>query len=370
MRDEFPILERCIYLNSCSLGALSRRAEARVGEFYREWHELGAAAWYDRWLGRLGELRARAALLLGAGPGEIALAASTSAALSVLASALDYRRRNEVLVADLDFPTIAYQWMARPDVRVIRVPSDDGATVQLERWADAASDRTAAIATSHVFFATGAIQDLRALADIAHRAGALLIVDAYQSAGQIPVDVRASGVDALVTGPLKWLLGGPGLAYLYVREELARRLRPRIAGWFGAANAFDFDITRCEPHQDARRFELGTPALPAVHTALGGMDLIEQLGIGAIRDRNQALTERLIARCHDAGLQLTMAPRAEERSAIVMIRHAAAAATVTRLAERDIIVDARPGHVRVSPHFYNTEEDVDRFLTELVEAVA
>ena len=365
-RGEFPILARTTYLNSCSLGALSRRAERRLAAFLEEWHTRGASAWYDLWLDRLDELRGRVATMLGADAPEIALAASVSAALTPIASAVDYRHRPKVVCAELDFPTLAYQWMARPGVNVVRVPSDDAATIDLQRWADAVDDRTAILATSHVFFSTGAIQDLRALAEIAHGAGALLLVDAYQSAGQLPVDVRAADVDVLITGPLKWLLGGPGLAYAYVRRELIPELRPRVAGWFAATDPFAFDIQRFEFRTDARRFELGTPALPTVHTALGGQEIIDEIGVAAIRERNRGLTERLVGRIREAGLRTRIADRADARSAIVMIADDDPRGAVARLARAGFIVDARPGHVRISPHFYNTEAEIDR----LMEAIA
>jgi kynureninase len=369
-RDEFPILERMTYLNSCSLGALSRHAERRLGDFQQEWHSYGASAWYETWMGRLAELRGRVGSMLGATDHEVAFSASVSAALSVVGSALDYRRRNRVVCAELDFPTIPYQWMVRPDIDVVLVPSDDGATIDLQRWADAVDDRTAAIATSHVFFTTGAIQDLKGLAEIAHRAGALFIVDAYQSAGQLPVDLRGDHIDVLITGPLKWLMGGPGLAYTAVRRELIDELRPTITGWFGAADQFDFDASRHQFKDDARRFELGTPALHTVHTALGGQEIVDEIGVAAIRQRNQELTERLIRRATDAGFRIRMAPEAHARSAIVMIAadHAGRDPTdaVRHLDQAGIIVDARPGHVRVSPHFYNTAAEVDRVVDELV----
>jgi kynureninase len=368
-RDEFPILERATYLNSCSLGALSHRAERRLDGFQQEWHTHGASAWYETWMGRLTELRGRVGQMLGADDDELAFSASVSAALSVVGSALDYRQRNRIVCAELDFPTIAYQWMVRPDVEVVLVPSDDGATIDLQRWADAVDDRTAAIATSHVFFTTGAIQDLRGLADIARRAGALFIVDAYQSAGQLPVDLRGDDIDVLITGPLKWLMGGPGLAYTAVRRERIADLRPTIAGWFGAADQFDFDIHRHEFKDDARRFELGTPSLHTVHTALGGQEIVDEIGVAAIRRRNQELTERLIARASDADFRIRCAPDADARSAIVMIATDAGqdpADAVRHLHQVGIIVDARPGHVRVSPHFYNTAAEVDRVVDALV----
>lgn len=390
-REEFPILADTTYLNSCSLGALSRRAEQRLRDFRNEWHRYGASAWYETWMGRLAELRSRVEAMIGAGDGDIALSASVSAALAVVASGIDYRRpaggpgpadtagggtgaggaagsgrlRNRVVVGELDFPTLAYQWMARPDVEVVRVPTGDGATIDLERWADAVDERTAVLATSHVFFTTGAIQDLKALADIAHGAGALLLVDAYQSAGQVPIDVAAADVDILITGPLKWLLGGPGLAYTYVRPELRDAIRPTIAGWFGAADQFDFDITSYAPKADGRRFELGTPALHTVHTALGGQAIIDELGVPAIRERNAGLTERLIERTQGAGFTVNAALDADARSAIVMIEHSDPHTAVATLADAGIIVDARPGYVRVSPHFYNTEGEVDRVVDVL-----
>lgn len=365
-RGEFPILTRTTYLNSCSLGALSRRAEERLRDFRNEWHEYGASAWYETWMGRLDELRNGVASMLGADEAEIALAASVSAALAVIASAIDHSAtRNRVLVADLDFPTIAYQWMARPDVEVVRVPSDDGVTIDPQRWADAIDDRTAIVATSHVFFTTGAIQDLPTIARLAHDAGALFLVDAYQSAGQVPIDVAGTGADFLITGPLKWLLGGPGLAYTWVRAELVRSLTPTIAGWWGADDQFAFDIDRLEFKQDARRFELGTPALHTVHTALGGQQIINEIGVPAIRERNRFLTERLIAAARDADFELRVTGDPETRSAIVMIAASDPSAAVDHLADAGIIVDARPGYVRVSPHFYNTEEEVDRVVGEL-----
>lgn len=368
-RAEFPILARSTYLNSCSLGALSRRAQARLAAFEEEWHTHGASAWYEIWLGRLDELRDRVGGMLNAGEDELALAPSTSVALSALASSLDYRKRPRVVVAELDFPTIAYVWMARPDVEVVRVPSDDGVSIDLARWEAAIDERTAAVATSHVFFRTGAIQDIRAIGALAHRSGALMIADAYQSAGQIEVDVKALGVDALTGGPLKWLLGGPGLSYLYVTNALAETLRPTIAGWFGTQQQFAFDIEHYEPRDGARRFELGTPALPTVHTALGGQEIIDEIGVGRIAERNRALTDRVVRRAGEAGLEM-LATKEAERSAIVMIRRPDPAATVKRLAADGIIVDWRPGYVRVSPHFYNTEDEIDATIAAIADEVA
>jgi kynureninase len=364
-RDEFPILSRRTYLNSCSLGALSHRALASIATFHENWHDFGASAWYEIWVGRLNELRSRVAAMLNAEQQDVALCASTSAALATLASSLDYGRRNRVVVAELDFPTVAYQWMVRPGVEVVRVPSSDGITTDPQRIADAIDDRTAVVSVSHVYFTTGAIQQMNAIGDAARRHGALFIVDAYQGAGQVPIDVQAMGADALVTGPLKWLLGGPGLAYLYVREEWWCRLRPQTTGWFAARDQFAFDIHQFDFKDDARRFELGTPALPTVHSALGGQSIIDEISVPAIRQRNSELTEYLLDRLNTAGLRTRCAAAPSERSALVMIHHNNPAAAVARLAEQQIIVDARPGYVRVSPHFYNTHDEVDAFVSAL-----
>lgn len=364
-RDEFPILSKKTYLNSCSLGALSRRAEGRVRQFHDDWHAHGASAWYETWIGRLAELRGRVAGMLNAQEAEIALTHSTSGALSSIASSVDYSRRNKIVIAGLDFPTLAYQWLNRPGIEVVYVPSDDGATVDLQRFADVVDDRTALLATSHVFYATGAIQDLSALAQIAHAEGALFLVDGYQSIGQLPVDLGNVDVDIFVGGPLKWLLGGPGLSYLFVRGGLLETLAPTATGWFGAKDQFAFDNNHFEFKEDARRFEMGTPALHVVHSALGGQEIIDEVTVPGIRARNQHLTEMIIARAHENGLRVRGAAQPENRSAIVMIGMDDPAGAVGYLAERGIIVDWRPGHIRISPHFYNLESEIDLVMAEL-----
>ena len=366
-RAEFPILQRKIYLNSCSLGALSLRAMAYLESFQELWHELGASAWYGPWWEKLEDLRSHVARFLGAAPGQLALLPSTSAALSVIAESVDYGQRNRVVCTELDFPTLAYQWAVKPDVELVVLPSHDGVRVDPEQFAEAVDDRTAFLATSHVLYTTGYIQDLDALADIAHRAGAFFLVDGYQGPGQIPVDLGAGEADFYTTGPLKWLCGGPGLSYLYVRDELVQQLQPRITSWFAARDQFNFDLENFEPHDDARRFELGTPALPTVYTALGGQEIIDELGIETIRDQNRALTEHLVERAQESGFQLTIAPDPADRSAIVMIQYEDPPGAVGYLAQRGIIVDHRPGHVRVSPHFYNTIDEIDQCIETLTE---
>lgn len=368
-RSEFPILERKVYLNSCSLGALSRRSEAYLAEFLERWHTMGASAWYEHWLGRLGVLRSRVESFLGAAPGTVALMPSTSAALAAVAESLPSdrkSRRNRVVCSELDFPTLAYQWASKPGVELVVLRSEDGVGMDPDQFAQAVDERTLLLATSHVFFATGYIQDPACLAAIAHQAGAYCLMDGYHGAGQVSLDLSAAGVDFYTTGPLKWLCGGPGLAYLYVHPDIIPTLRPTIAGWFGAKNAFQFDIRRFEPHDDARRLEMGTPAMATVHTALGGQEILEEVGMEAVGGRNRELSDRLVTLAGDAGFELTTARDPSRRSAIVMIRHPDPPGAVAHLARREIIVDHRPGHVRVSPHFYNSHEDIERLVEALV----
>lgn len=358
-RSEFPIFRDRIYLNTCSLGALGARSRRKVTEFLDVWETRGAAAWYDVWWAALGELRERYARVVGATAPAIALAPSVSAALTVVAESLDYGRRPRVVVTALDFPTVAYQWLAkrRRGVDVVVVESPDGVTVPVEAIARAVDDRTALVATSHVYFTTGAIQDVAAVAAVAHTCGALCLIDAYQSVGQVPVDAPAAGVDFLIAGGLKWLLGGPGIAFLYARAELARTLAPAVAGWFGHRDQFAFNPRVLELHDDARRFELGTPALAAVCAQLGGLDYVDEIGVPVIRAVTAGLAEDLVARARALGLRPKVAERAEDRSAIVMLPAPDPAGAVRDLADAGIVADARPGHVRLSPYFYNVQDD-------------
>jgi selenocysteine lyase/cysteine desulfurase len=358
-RAEFPIFRRAIYLNSCSLGALSTRSRARVDECLDLWESHGAAAWYEIWWGALAELRARYARLIGAAAGSIALHPSTSTALTAVAESLDYRHRPKVVVTSLDFPTLSYQWLARAaeGIEVVVVESTDGIGVPVDALADAIDERTAIVATSHVYFTSGAIQDLRALAEAAHRNGALLLVDGYQAAGQLPVDVGELDVDFYCSGGLKWLLGGPGVAFLYARPALWSTLAPRASGWFAHREQFRFDPRRLELHDDARRLEAGTPPILPVYAQLGGLDILEELGASEIRRRTMALAEDLIEQACAAGLRPKVAADPATRSGIVMLPSPDPAAAVRRLADAGIVTDYRPGHVRVSPYFYNVADD-------------
>lgn len=353
-RSEFPIFEHSTYLNTCSLGALSRGSREAVGRFLDLWQAYGASAWYQTWLGEVAALRASFERLVGAPPGSCTIQHSVSSALSVIASAYTYRPRNRVITTALDFPTIAYQWLVKPEVELVILPSDDGIGVPLERYAAAIDERTALVATSHVFFTSGYIQPIAEIGRLAHAAGAHMLVDGYQAAGQTPVDVRALDTDWYLTGGLKWLLGGPGIVELYARPSLAEALHPTTTGWFAHERQFAFDPERWAYHNDARRFEFGTPAVAAVYAARAGIDRILELGVGAIQAREQELTADLMGRARDAGLTLKAPANLDQHAGIIMFKAADPPAVVRALAERKIIVDHRPGYVRVSPFVYNT----------------
>ena len=364
LRDEFPILARKTYLNSCSLGALSRRSEMYLGEFVERWHDMGAAAWYQHWLSRVEDLRGRVSAFLGTTPRELALLPSTSSALAAVTESIRPNGRNRVVCTELDFPTLAYQWAVKPEIEMIVLKSPDGVRIDPEQFEEAVDERTLFLATSHVFFATGYEQDLGALARIAHDAGAYSLIDGYQGAGQTDLSLPETGVDFYTTGPLKWLLGGPGLSYLYVREQLVTELEPRLTSWFATKRQFDFDLEGFEYRDDARRFELGTPSLPTVHTALGGQEIIDEVGLDAILERNRSLTGHLIGAAEAAGMALTLA-EPDHRTFILMVQHEDPSGAVKHLAANGIVVDYRPGHVRLSPHFYNTTDELDRCIEVL-----
>lgn len=360
-RSEFPIFEQVTYLNSCSLGPLSRASRGRVNRFLDEWQARGAANWYDVWWAALEELRQRYGALVHANPGEIALHPSVSSILGVIGSAVDTRRRRKIVTTLLDFPTLPYQWLPK-DVEVVLLDSPDGISVPLESFEAAVDEHTALVATSHVYFTSGAIQDVASIAEIARRHGALSLVDGYHGVGQIPVDVKALGVDFYCSGGLKWMLGGTGVCFLYARAETTHALLPTATGWFAHADQFGFDPAHFVPHADARRYESGTPPMMPVYAQLGGLDVLEAIGAGPIRAVTSALAEDLIECARAQGLVPKVAGAVAERTGIVMLPSADPKRAVARLADAGFIVDARPGHVRVSPYFYNVADDHRAFL--------
>ena len=366
-RDEFPVFERATYLNTCSLGALGARVRRAVDRFLDLWDARGASAWYGPWGQELDALRASVARLLGAEESEIALAPSVSGALAAVAGCFDYRERPRVVMADIDFPTLAYQWLARAaqGAEVAFVRSVDGLGVPLEAFEDAIDERTRLVATSHVYFQSGVVQDVASLARLAHARGAHLLVDAYQGVGQLPVDVHALGVDFLIAGGLKWLLGGPGIAYLYARGDLVPHLRPSVSGWFAHRRQFAFDTTHFELADDARRLEAGTPSVAAVYAARAGLEYVHEIGVDRIRARQVELLTALADGLAAGGLRPRLRGGAAGHAGIVTVPVPDPAGTVAALARDGVIIDSRPGVIRLSPYFYNTTADIDRTLAVL-----
>jgi kynureninase len=369
-RREFPIFAHKIYFNTCSLGALCARVRAATEQFFDLWDGAGAAAWYGPWLDELETLRRRFADVIGARAEEVALFPSITTALTAVASCFDYTRRPKVVLSEMEFPTTVYQWSVKAPMGVMltMVPSrGDHLSVDVDAYAQAIDDRTQLAVVSHVYYTSGAIQDIATIAELAHARGALAVVDAYQSVGQLPFDVHATGVDFLVTGGLKWLLGGPGIAYLYVRQDLIKTLKPRNIGWFAHRDQFAFDVRRFEYADDARRFEGGTPSLAATYAGRAGLDIVLELGVPQLRARQIELVDYLITATRAHALRPRVPRRGEDLAGIITIPRDDPRAVVSALARQDIIVDARPGVVRLSPYLYNTTDDCDRVVEALVE---
>lgn len=358
-RSEFPILQKKTYLNSCSLGALSLRSMRGLETFMEMWNEWGAHAWYEIWLGEIAAVREKFASIIGAQLHEVAIAPSVSAALSSIATALDYSKRNKVILADMDFPTLTYQWLVkeRLGVQCEFVESPDRIYTPPELFEEKVDSQTALVATSRVFYTSGYIQDVRAVADIAHKHGAYVLIDDYQGTGQIPLDVVSMDIDFLVTGSLKWLMGGPGLALVYIREGLIPQLQPTITGWFGHREQFKFKTREFEFRQEATRIEMGTPAVPSIYTASGGLDIVKEVSVERICERTRYLTNDLVARAREKGWNVHAPIEPERRSSIVMLELERPEEIVHALVDRNIITDSRPGLLRVSPYFYNTIDE-------------
>jgi kynureninase len=387
-RDEFPLLSRSVYLNTCSLGARSERSRRRLDAYLDDWDSLGARAWYRRWLGELDGLRADFGAVIGVPGDEITLAPNVSVALAVIASALDAVHRGDAATAELlraagvdaaptprpkvvttalDFPTIGHQWLAREGlgVELVVIPSPDGVSVPLEAFAEAIDERTALVATGHVYFTTGARLDLRPLADLCHARGALLLVDAYQATGIVPTDVVTDGVDLYVSGTLKWLFGGSGTAFAWVRPALHEALVPTTTGWFSSARQFAFAVDELTFAPDGRRYELGTPSMPSAAIARGGMDLVREIGVRRLGERTGDLGDLLVSLAEAAGLRVRGPREAASRGGIVPIGVADPKPVVDALADEGIIVDFRPAIVRCSPAFYTTEDEVRLLIDHL-----
>ena len=370
LRAEFPLLDRCIYLNACSLGPLPRRGRAALARYAQDWDEQGTPVWFSTWLPLLERFRGKVGELLQAPAGSTAIAPSVSVALSTLATGLPLPKgRSKVLIGELDFPTIGHQWLSRPEYEVEFVPSRDGMIIPPEAFAERIDSQTALVATTHLFYTTGYLQDVRAIADAAHSAGALCVIDGYQTCGCVPLDVSAMECDAFVGGCLKWLSGGPGNAFLYVRPELIPKVRPQGTGWFATRDPFSFTLQELVFAADARRLETGTWAMASHYAGLAGLELILEVGVGNIQERLRALTDRILERCDEAGVN-TFTPRERaRRCGIVTLECEHPEDVEAKLHAEGVIVDSRPGRIRLSPHWCVTAKELERGMDLVLDHV-
>ncbi|HET8644197.1 MAG TPA: aminotransferase class V-fold PLP-dependent enzyme [Vicinamibacteria bacterium] len=367
-RSEFPILERSRYLVSHSLGAMPRAAEAGLLEYARTWRERGVRAWAEGWWTLPQTTGDALGRLIGAPPGSVVMHQNVSVCQSLVLSCFDLSGpRNGIVCEELNFPTVLYVYQAHAGLgaRLRTVKSDDGITVPRERFLAAIDETTLLVPLSHVIFRSGAIQDVAAITRRAHEVGAYVVADLYQSAGTVPVDVTAWDVDFATGGSVKWLCGGPGAAYLYVNPRLHERLRPRLTGWMAHPRPFAFELEH-EWAPGAARFLHGTPGVPALFAARAAYEVVEAVGLGAIREKSARQVQLLIDLAGEAGLAPRAAARAEERGGMVVLDVPHGEAVTRELLRRETIVDYRPGAgIRVSPHFYTSDEEVRGVVAEI-----
>lgn len=369
-RDEFPVLERKTYLISASLGPVSRRGRASLEDYLDAWADKGAPdqVWFEDIFPRMRGLKASFARLAGCDTDELAITTNISIAIATIASALDFTERPKVVLSELDFPTDGHVWLAqaRRGVEIEWLRSPDGLTIPIEEYDRAIDDRTALVMVNRVLYRSSAIVDAKAVCTIARERGALSFLDDYHGIGIVPLDLHDVGCDAYAAGVLKWLCGGPGLAFLYVRRDRVPTLEPTVTGWFATADPFAFDTQHLEYHPTARRFEHGTPPAPVFFLAQGGLDVISEVSPERIQRRQGELTDHVIALADELGLAVRTPRDRTARGGVVNVRVGPQAQAICHaLLERDVCTDFRGDGLRISPHFFNTEDEIDRCFEEL-----
>lgn len=370
-RAEIPILGSKIPMNNCSHSPETERTRAAILEYLEGWNRRGMD--WDTWMERVYRAKTVFAALIGAGAEDVAITTSVSMATNSLSSALDFGGpRNRIVVSEAEFPSVGQIWQAqeRRGATLEWIPVRDG-IVDLEDYEAAIDERTLLVSATHAYYQNGFVQDVRRIGEMAHDAGALLYVDAYQSMGTRPVDVSELGVDVLASGTLKYLLGVPGVAFLYVRSGLLDGLRPTVTGWFGRRQPFAFDPRTLDWHPTTRRFETGTPPILAAYVALAGMEIIQEVGPARIRSWGERLTERMIRRGTARGLEVhgTTDPRRKTTSTAFLCPDEDAASVEKELRARDVLASARGPCIRLAPHFYSTLDEVDRAVDDLADIV-
>ncbi|MGH2934812.1 MAG: aminotransferase class V-fold PLP-dependent enzyme [Gaiellaceae bacterium] len=362
-RDRFPILASCTYLINHSLAAMPAAAEDRLLEYARMWRERGIRSWGEGWWTMPMTVGDQIGRIVGAPPGSVVMHQNVTVAEMVVISCFrNPGERNRVVYEEGNFPSVRYLYQAQPELEVVAV-EDDRAIV------DAIDERTLLVPISHVLFKNAEIQDVEPIVRRAHEVGAHVVLDCYQSAGVVPFDLTALGVDFATGGSVKWLCGGPGAGWLYIRPDLAERLEPTFVGWQGHARPFAFE-PEMEYATGAARFLTGTPNVPALYAATAGYDLIEEVGVERIRERSLALTSLLIDLLDEAGLEVVSPRDPNRRGGTVTVGTPDHAAVHRELGERGIVCDFRPdAGVRLGPHFYNSEDELRHTVAELAEIV-
>jgi len=367
-RERFPILHTAVYLINNSLGAMPASVRDGLATYTDLWEGQDVVAW-NAWLPLVREAGDLIAGLIGAPAGSVIMHQNVSTLVSIVASCFEYDGpRRKIVYADCEFPTMHYFWEQQrrlgADVQYIAGPNQ--LRFPLDPLLAAIDERTLIVPISHVLFRSSELIDVAAVVETAHRHGAYVLLDSYQATGAVPFDVTALGVDFVVGGSVKWLCGGPGAGYLYVRPELIERLRPRETGWFSHARPFAFDMGEIEYAPGIERFMGGTPGIPALYAAREGYRIVSEAGVERIRARSLRLTARIVARAEDLGLTVNTPREPAQRGGHVTLDFPDAEAVSQELIRRRYIIDYRPGAgIRVAPHFYNTEAECDAFMDEL-----
>jgi kynureninase len=368
-RGEFPILDQTVYLISHSLGAMPKKTYDRLHDYADTWATRGVRAWAEGWWDMPVTVGDEVGRIIGADPGSVVMHQNVSICESLILSCFEPTpKRNKIVYSELNFPSVMYVYEAHARagrLRIETVKSDDGITVPLERMLEAIDEETLLVPFSHVLFKSAFLQDARAITERAHEVGAMVVLDTYQSAGTVPFNVKELNVDFATGGSVKWLCGGPGAGYLYVRPDLQQVLEPRTTGWMAHESpfAFDKDLSYAP---NIRRFLHGSPAIPALYAAQSGYEIINQIGVEAIRQKSERQTSRLVELAAEAGFQVTSPKDPARRGGTITVGHEQAAAITKELIRREFIVDYRPGAgVRISPHFYTKDEELELVIREM-----
>jgi kynureninase len=370
-RSEFPILERTTYLISNSLGAMPRAVYDAMKGYADTWATRGVRAWEERWWMLAAEVGDEIGTLMNAPKGSVSTHQNVTTCQAIVASCFDFSgKRNQVVYSDMNFPSVMYFWEAQRahGARVRMVKTDDGITVPTERLLDAINDDTLLVPISHVIFRSSYINDAKAIIEKAHKVGARVVLDIFQSLGALPVDVDALNIDFACGGVLKWLCGGPGVGYLYVRPDLGKKLEPKFTGWTAHQNPFGFEIGPIRYTDPPYRFMNGTPHIPSLEAARPGLKIIAQVGIEKIRHKSKRQTARLIELADKHGWRVNTPRDPEKRGGTVSIDMPDSQEVCSQLLKRDILVDWRPkAGVRMSPHFYNTDQELETAISAVEE---